>query len=344
MSVSESPLPALLSEFQNGEYRSSLTNPPPPHQSSSPPWLPRLPPPPTRLSSLTRTVGSSRPSQVPNPPGMLFCTLCCGNVARGSKHCRACDKCVLHFDHHCKWLNNCVGSKNYQSFFLLVITILFQVLAQMVAGAFLLWWAVTKSDVADEVLESDRFSQSLHRDSFVAALAVYLVAGAGLCYLVGELFFFHLILIRRGITTYDYILGQRDASKAADGGSGAAKGGGCCGGCGGARGKVAPAGRGGGGGRKKVSISCWALLFAATPPKRQPSPEVSGGGGSGGGGDGDVSGGGGGGTVDKAGDIEAGGCERRVQTTHSSKSSDFKPRDKYVFIIVLFHVCISRLH
>jgi hypothetical protein len=69
------------------------------------------------------------------------------------------------------------GSKNYQSFFVLVTTILFQVLAQMTAGSFLLWWAVTKPDVAEEVLESSRYPEALHRDSFVAALAVYLVRG-----------------------------------------------------------------------------------------------------------------------------------------------------------------------
>ena len=38
-----------------------------------------------------------------------------------SKHCRFCDKCVLKFDHHCKWLNTCIGQKNYQHFLTLVV-------------------------------------------------------------------------------------------------------------------------------------------------------------------------------------------------------------------------------
>ena len=33
-------------------------------------------------------------------------------VRKFSKHRRSCDKCVDGFDHHCRWLNNCVGHKN----------------------------------------------------------------------------------------------------------------------------------------------------------------------------------------------------------------------------------------
>ena len=34
-----------------------------------------------------------------------------------SKHCRICDKCIEKFDHHCIWINNCVGAKNMKYFF-----------------------------------------------------------------------------------------------------------------------------------------------------------------------------------------------------------------------------------
>jgi len=34
-----------------------------------------------------------------------------------SRHCHYCDKCVQKFDHHCQWVNNCIGARNLGWFY-----------------------------------------------------------------------------------------------------------------------------------------------------------------------------------------------------------------------------------
>ncbi|KAH7299259.1 hypothetical protein KP509_24G002600 [Ceratopteris richardii] len=138
----------------------------------------------------------------------LNCVLCNRRVSTTSKHCRSCDKCVFGFDHHCKWINNCVGKRNYGTFLALLGVSSCFLLLEIVVGVTVIAWSSTHIQRFDQRVH-DRLGPSFSKGLVLAiASASSLVALVALAALT-ELLLFHIILIRKGITTYEYVIAAR---------------------------------------------------------------------------------------------------------------------------------------
>jgi hypothetical protein len=50
-----------------------------------------------------------------------YCPDCVVKKTDTSKHCLICDTCIEGFDHHCYWVNNCIGKRNLHLFIAFIV-------------------------------------------------------------------------------------------------------------------------------------------------------------------------------------------------------------------------------
>ena len=113
-----------------------------------------------------------------------------------SRHCKACDRCVQNFDHHCMWINNCVGELNYRSFFVMILAAFANLSLYVTALIVLTMQAIKGASLA----------------SFVVA---WLSGGINAIFaiLLANLIVLHCYLMHKGISTYEFIMAQREEER-----------------------------------------------------------------------------------------------------------------------------------
>ncbi|CBZ27298.1 conserved hypothetical protein [Leishmania mexicana MHOM/GT/2001/U1103] len=123
---------------------------------------------------------------------LRYCSFCKQFKPDQAHHCHTCHCCVYRMDHHCPWINNCVGRGN-SKFFLLFV-------GYIPVGAFHIVFTSLFSCVFhfpkffDKALQDDNVLQSM-----VIILSIIFSSVMGICFLVFALHF--LCMAYRGQTS-----------------------------------------------------------------------------------------------------------------------------------------------
>lgn len=133
-----------------------------------------------------------------------------------TKHCSVCNKCIDKFDHHCKWLNHCIGGRNYPAFLICVITAV--VASLLVVGISVLEIIYYHTDPGLLSIFPDRQNGTapsvtyLPDSVFLGVVSVLALLAATTAGLLLHLCLFHCYISLLGITTYEYIRNYRQGT------------------------------------------------------------------------------------------------------------------------------------
>ncbi|XP_014370195.2 probable palmitoyltransferase ZDHHC11B [Papilio machaon] len=133
-----------------------------------------------------------------------------------TKHCGICNKCVYNFDHHCHWMNSCIGQRNYSAFIVCVITITLAALLTVCLCLtdiilFFIYPPLLSSE-AQSYINCTVYNMDpimpycMNSILFLTFSTIHLVASVALACPLLHLLFFHIYISILGVSTYEYIM------------------------------------------------------------------------------------------------------------------------------------------
>ncbi|PVH64924.1 hypothetical protein PAHAL_2G386900 [Panicum hallii] len=132
---------------------------------------------------------------------LKFCKTCKIHRPPRSSHCAVCDNCVDKFDHHCPWISQCIGLRNYRFYMLLLCSAL-------AFYTFMFAFTVRAIRIKMEITNAGVFSlvRTLPEPFVLAALSFMSICALG-CLLA-----FHAFLVAKNTTSHEMEKGRYHSS------------------------------------------------------------------------------------------------------------------------------------